>query len=112
MDLVDVGALDASALKDVKGNMELAYADRSFYDDYAMQHIKREDTKDFYGAPEYVTSDLGFLAEDSGYGYGYSQVQSDSLDSSVDLDPASFGEKDVIQKIERASLELGISKSE
>ena len=114
-DLVEVGALDAEELNEAKnGNMELAYSDRSFYDDYAMQQIKREDNKDYYaygGAPEYVTSDLGFLSEDSAYGYTYSQMQSESLDSTVDLETASFGEKEVIQKIERASMELGISKN-
>jgi hypothetical protein len=107
VDLVDVGALDAEAVKDVKNDMALAYAsERSFYDDYTMQHIKREE-KDFYGQPEYV-NDLSFLAEDApNYGYGsYGQMPTESLDSSPDM-----ASEDVIQKIERASMELGISKN-
>jgi hypothetical protein len=112
VDLVEVGALDAETAKSAKDNMELAYADRSFYEDYAL-HIKREDTKDIYGQPEYV-SDLSFLAEDSSYAYGYGQMQSESLDSAAGMEQqdAAMAEKDVIQKIERASMELAISKSE
>ena len=142
-DLAAVGALDTQDTHTADSSldiMDIAYTDRSFYDDYGVAHVKKEPVFDsktvdlalmksatmplpassqeaLYG------SDLTLLGEESQYNY----YPNPRLPQTVNEPAASQGMDDLaltsvehygmdsdyetLQKIDRASIELGISKN-